>query len=429
MQKVLIITYYWPPGGGGGVMRWLKMSKFLPELGWQPIIYTPENPDPSVIDESLLKEIHPEIIEIKTPIWEPYDFYRKLTGKKSGAKFKAGYISEASEGSWKSRLSVFIRGNFLIPDPRIFWVSPSIGFLTKYLKENPVDLIVSTGPPHSMHLIALGLKAKFDIPWIADFRDPWTDIDFYHKLRLTKWADKIHRRLERKVLTKADHVVTVSPGCAVDLEKIAHRKTIVITNGYDPQDYDFEKPGLDKTFTLSHFGAFNKDRNPASLWLAFNELVVENADFKNLLRIKLYGQTDVSVINDIEKNNLTDNLVLIEHLPHQKGLVELSKSQVLLLPLNNAPNVKGILTGKMFEYIALQRPILALGPTDADFAKILKETNSGVSLDFGDVQGIKVALQNYFQLFKENKLNVESKSYEKYSRKNLAAQFVKLSEK
>jgi len=106
MQKVLIITYYWPPGGGGGVMRWLKMSKFLPELGWQPIIYTPENPDPSVIDESLLKEIHPEIIEIKTPIWEPYDFYRKLTGKKSGAKFKAGYISEASEGSWKSRLSV-----------------------------------------------------------------------------------------------------------------------------------------------------------------------------------------------------------------------------------------------------------------------------------------------------------------------------------
>jgi glycosyltransferase involved in cell wall biosynthesis len=426
MQKVLIITYYWPPSGGGGVMRWLKMSKFLPELGWQPVVYTPENPDPSVIDESLLQEIHPDTIEIKTPIWEPYELYRKLTGKKSGSKFKAGYISEASEGSWKSKLSVFIRGNFLIPDPRVFWVSPSIGFLTKYLKENPVDLIVSTGPPHSMHLIALGLKKKIDIPWIADFRDPWTDIDFYHKLKLTWLADKKHRQLEKKVLAAADHVVTVSEGCAEGLEIIAHRKIEIITNGFDPSDYRFEKPGLDKTFSISHFGAFNKDRNPKKLWLALKELAAENPDFKNLLRIKLFGQTDVSVINYIEKNNLTGNLTLIEHLPHRKGLVELSKSQVLLLPLNNAPNVKGILTGKMFEYIALQRPILALGPTDADFAKILKETNSGVPVDFDDIEGIKKTLQNFFKLFKENKLGVESNSFEKYSRKNLAAQFIKL---
>ncbi len=426
MKKVLIITYYWPPSGGGGVMRWLKMSKFLPKLGWQPIIYTPENPDPSVIDESLLQEIHPEIIELKTLIWEPYDLYRKLTGKKSGAKFKAGYISEASEGNWKNKLSVFIRGNFLIPDPRVFWVSPSVNFLTKYLNRNPVDLIISTGPPHSMHLIALGLKKNFDIPWIADFRDPWTDIDFYHKLKLTWLADKKHRQLAKKVLTTADHVVTVSPGCAEGLEKIASRKIEVITNGYDPSDYEFEKPDLNKTFTISHFGAFNKDRNPVVLWLAMNELAAENPDFKNLLRIKLFGQTDVSIINDLRKNNLTNNLVLFEHLPHQKGLFELSKSQVLLLPLNNAPNVKGILTGKMFEYIALQRPILAIGPSDADFAGILRETNSGISLNFNDLQGIKHALQNYFQLFKENKLGVESNSYEKYSRKNLAAHFIKL---
>ncbi len=426
MKKVLIITYYWPPSGGGGVMRWLKMSKFLPELGWQPIIYTPENPDPSVIDESLLKEIHPEIIEIKTPIWEPYDFYRKITGKKSGAKFKSGYISEASSGNWKNRISVFIRGNFLIPDPRKFWIKPSIKYLSKYLKENSVDLIVSTGPPHSMHLIALGLKEKFDIPWIADFRDPWTDIDFYAKLRLTKWADKKHHKLELKVLTKADHVVTVSSGCAADLEKLAPRKIEVINNGYDPLDYQFTKPEQDSAFTISHFGAFNKDRNPVLLWLAMNELSETNPEFKKLLRIQLIGQTDESIITDIKKNNLPENLILIEHLPHREGLVQLSKSQVLLLPLNNAPNVKGILPGKMFEYMALHRPILALGPTGADYAKILKETNSGVPLDFDDIQGIKNTLQNYFKLFKENKLEVNSDSYEKYSRKNLAAQFVKL---
>jgi glycosyltransferase involved in cell wall biosynthesis len=426
MKKVLIITYYWPPSGGGGVMRWLKMSKFLPELGWQPIIYTPENPDPSVIDESLIREIHPDIIELKTPIWEPYGFYRRLTGKKSGTKFKAGYISEASEGNWKSRLSVFIRGNLLIPDPRKFWIKPSVKYLSKYLKENPVDLIISTGPPHSMHLIALGLKKKFDVPWIADFRDPWTDIDFYHKLKLTRLADKRHKILEKRVLLTADHVVTVSPGCAADLERIAHRKIEVIYNGFDPTDYNFVKTGQDKTFTISHFGAFNKDRNPALLWIALNELSELNTDFRKLLRIQLIGQTDESIINDINKNNLSENLVLQEHLPHQQGLEELSKSQVLLLPLNDAPNVKGILPGKMYEYMALRRPILALGPTDADYAGILRETNAGVPLNFDDVEGIKETLQNYFQLFQANKLEVKSGAYEKYSRKNLAAKFVGL---
>jgi len=426
MKKVLIITYYWPPGGGGGVMRWLKMSKFLPELGWQPVIYTPENPDPSVIDESLSKEIHKDIIEIKTPIWEPYDFYRKITGKKSGEKFKSGYISEASEGNWKNKISVFIRGNFLIPDPRKFWIKPSIKNLTKYLNENPVDLIISTGPPHSMHLIALGLKKKFDIPWIADFRDPWTDIDFYAKLRLTKWADKKHHKLELKVLTTADHVVTVSLGCAADIERIAHRKIEVINNGFDPTDYNFELPKLDETFTVSHFGAFNKDRNPSALWIAMNELSQADPEFKRLLRIKLIGQTDQSVIADIEKNNLQENLMVQEHLPHHDGLIELSKSQVLLLPLNDAPNVKGILPGKMYEYMALRRPILALGPTDADYAAILRETNAGIPLGFNDIAGIKKTLQEYFRLFKDQKLVVQSGAYEKYSRKSLAAQFVGL---
>ena len=426
MKKVLIITYYWPPSGGGGVMRWLKMSKFLPELGWQPIIYTPENPDPSVIDESLLKEIHPEIIELKTPIWEPYEFYRKLTGKKSGTKFKAGYISEASGGNWKSRLSVFIRGNLLIPDPRKFWIKPSIKYLSKYLKENPVDLIISTGPPHSMHLIALGLKNLFNIPWIADFRDPWTDIDFYHKLKLTRLADKRHKTLEKRVLLTADHVVTVSPGCAADLERIAQRKIEIIYNGFDPTDYQFDKTEPDKTFTISHFGAFNKDRNPVALWSALKILSETETDFKRLLRIQLIGQTDESIINDVRKNNLEENLVVVDHLPHMEGLVQLSKSQVLLLPLNDAPNVKGILPGKMYEYMALRRPIIALGPTDADYAGILRETNAGTPLNFDDVKGIKETLHNYFQLFKANKLEVESGAYEKYSRKILAAWFVGL---
>ena len=426
MKKALIITYYWPPSGGGGVMRWLKMSKYLPELDWQPIIYTPSNPDASVIDNSLVAEIHPLIKEIKTPIWEPYNVYRKLTGTKKSEKFKAGHISEASSGNWKSKLSVFIRGNLLIPDPRKFWIKPSVRFLKKYLQEEPVDLIISSGPPHSMHLIAFGLKNNFDIPWIADFRDPWTDIDFYSKLRLTNWADRKHKKLEKKVLHLADHVVTVSTGCASDIDQHGNKETVVITNGYDPEDF-VDLPGeLDTTFTISHFGSFNQDRNPSSLWIALKQLGEKLPKFKEKLKIQLIGQTDTQVINDIKANGLKNNLVVSDHLPHKEGLQKLAKSQVLLLPLNNAPNVKGILTGKMFEYLALKRPIFAIGPKDADYAKIIAETQSGAAHDFNDVQSMMHTLETYFDKYKQNKLQVNSASIEKYSRRNLAKKFTEL---
>lgn len=429
MKKILIITYYWPPSGGGGVMRWLKMSKFLPELGWQPVIYTPENPDASVVDESLLKEIHPEITELKTPIWEPYHLFRKLTGQKSDAKFKAGYISEASSGNWKSRLSVFIRGNFLIPDPRKFWIRPSVKYLSEYLAENNIDAMVSTGPPHSMHLIALNLKKKFDIPWIADFRDPWTQIDFYDKLKLTTLADKKHRKLERAVLTAANHVVTVSPGCAAGLEKVSGKKAEIVYNGFDPEDFDFERPPLDEYFSITHFGAFNRDRNPEALWKALGELAAGNMDFRNALRIKLIGQTDESVIHSIRQNHLSENTQIIGHLPHREGLVEISKSQVLLLPINNSPFASGILTGKMFEYLALRRPILAIGPTDADFAKIIAQTQSGVVHDFNDSEGMKQSVSEMFRKFRQKELFLSSSSPEEFSRKNLASKFIGLLDK
>lgn len=428
MKKVLIISYYWPPSGGGGVMRWLKMSKYLPELGWKPIIYTPENPDASVSDESLLQEIHPETEIIKTPIWEPYNLFRRITGKKSDEKFKAGYISEAAQGNWKNKLAVFIRGNFLIPDPRKFWIKPSVKFLTNYLNENPVDLIVSTGPPHSMHLIALGLKKKFDTPWIADFRDPWTGIDFYDKLKLTGPAHKKHRKLELKVLQGADRVVTVSPQWAKDLSKISGRSVEVVQNGFDPEDFINIDEQPYKEFYITHLGALNRDRNPSLFWEILGKIADENPDFRNRLRIHLIGQTDSAAITDIKNNGLSANLILTGHLPHKQGLTELSKSQVLLLPVNNVPGASAILTGKMYEYLAVKRPILAICPEDSVLAEILKKTDAGTAADFNDIDKMRSVIENYFNRFEQGKLQLKSKSVEKYSRKNLAAEFMNIAE-
>ncbi|HPT32644.1 MAG TPA: glycosyltransferase [Prolixibacteraceae bacterium] len=427
MKRVLIISYYWPPAGGGGVMRWLKMSKYLPGWDWQPVICTPENPDPSVLDESLLREVPPDAEILKVPIWEPYDLYRKLTGKPKTTKFKAGHISEASKGSWKDKLAVFIRGNFLIPDPRVFWVKPAVRFLKAYLKEHPVDLIVSTGPPHSMHLVALKLKKSFPaIPWLADFRDPWTDIDFYHQLRLTWLADFIHHRLEKKVLTRADVVTVVSPDIKRTTEKRCGRTVHVVYNGYDPEDFENIDPMDDRYFIISHFGAFNHDRNPSALWKALSELAAEIPGFKEVLKLRLVGQTDSFIINELGQAGLSGQLEIIPHVNHKEGLKFLGQSAVLLLPLNDAPNARGILPGKMFEYLALGRTILAIGPKGSDCEEIIRQTGAGFYGNFGDKEGLKTSMVKLFTDWQTREMRTISRDIEAFSRQNLAREIIQL---
>ena len=230
-RKVLVITYYWPPSGGAGVQRWLKFVKYLTLMGWEPIVYTPLNPEYPVEDKSLLDEIPPGVTIFKTPIKEPYTIYKKFVGMKSTDKVAANFISDGKKPSWAQKVAVWLRGNFFIPDPRVFWVKPSVRFLSELLEDDPVDVIVTSGPPHSMHLIGLKLKQKYGIPWVADFRDPWTNIDFYHELMLTTVADSIHKRLERKVLTKADLVVTVNRAMQEEFLAKGAKQVSVISNG------------------------------------------------------------------------------------------------------------------------------------------------------------------------------------------------------
>ena len=171
MKKVLVITYYWPPTGGSGVQRWVKFAKYLPQFGWQPVIYTPENPEMTSVDKTLEGDIPPEAIVIKRPITEFYTLYRRLMGRGDSSVKEVNPINNR-ERTFKQKLMLALRGNLFIPDPRVTWVGPSVRFLKKYLEENPVDIIVSTGPPHSMHLIAMKVAAATGIPWVADFRDP-----------------------------------------------------------------------------------------------------------------------------------------------------------------------------------------------------------------------------------------------------------------
>ena len=426
MKKVLIITYYWIPSGGAGVQRWVKFAKYLRQYGWEPIIYTPENPEYPSIDHSFEKDIPADITVLKTPIWEPYNVYRNLTGKKNQA-INAGFISENKKQGWKDKLSIWIRGNFLIPDPRRFWIKPSVGFLSDYLKENPVDAIITTGPPHSMHLIGMGLKKNFpSLPWVADFRDPWTNIDFYKDLNLTWLADKIHHKLEREVLQKADTVLVVSRGMEEEFAPMKPKKLQVITNGYDESDVQVGTLALDRRFSISHIGTLNAARNPRIVWKVLSEICAENVAFKNDLQIQLVGKVDFSVLEDIQSYGLQEQLLKIDYLSHSEAIAKQNSSQVLMLLINQSGNAKGILTGKFFEYLAAKRPILAVGPTDGDAAVVLNETGAGVIVDFADEPETKTAILNYYNQYKKGTLSVQSESVERFSRRSLTGELAGL---
>jgi len=420
-KRVLIITYYWPPSGGAGVQRWLKFSKYLPDFDWEPVIYTPENPEVPVDDPSLMEDVRPGLEVIKRPIVEPYSAYKKFIGQKKGERVNAAFLSENKKPGLKEKLSVWIRGNFFIPDSRRFWIRPSVRFLKKYLEEHPVDAIVSTGPPHSMHLIALALKKKLNIPWLADFRDPWTNIDFYPDLNLTPLADTKHRKLERKVITSCDEMVVVSRQMKTEFEELGGKNIHVITNGFDDADVSKETPETDEKFSIVHAGSLPPNRNPRILWKVLQELVTAMPELADSLQIKLVGKVDVSVLEDIRNHQLEPYLELVEYVPHDTVMKMLQQAQVLLLAINQTPNAKGILTGKFFEYLASCRPVLTIGPTDGDVANILKEVQAGLISGFDDEEGLKKNILEFFNRFREGNLSVNSEGIHQYSRKNLTS--------
>ena len=430
MKRVLIITYYWPPSGGSGVQRWLKMSKYLPEYGWQPVIYTPENGEYPVEDPSLEKDVCPEAEVIRRPIIEPYSFYKKFLGLKKEQKVKVGFIDETGkQKGWKGKLSAWIRGNFFIPDARCWWVKPSVRYLRNYLKEHPVDAIISTGPPHSMHLIAMKLKESFGIPWVADFRDPWTEIYYYKDFPLTKRSDRKHHRMEREVLTKADRVVSVTPYNSSRLEQLGAKDVVTIYNGFDREDVSSTTDVRSERFIVSFLGIMSKKQNSLSLWQAFKELADEDSSFDNNLKINLIGHIDPEIKQGIETSGLSKHVSYSDYIPHNQVAQVNRNASVLLILLQpgNGAEVKGIMTGKLFEYLASGRPILCIGPEDGDIAHVLDETKAGYTVGFFDKARMKEVIRDLYQRHLANSLTGTTiNAIYKYSRRSLAGDYVKL---
>ncbi len=408
-KKVLIITYYWPPAGGPGVQRWLKLSNYLLENNVKPIIYAPSNPKYPSIDESLLEDVNSEIEVIKQPIFEPFgNLFSKI--RKKG-------IPKKKDQSIFDKFLIYLRGNLFIPDSRIFWVNSSVNFLSKYILENNIESIITTGPPHSLHLIGLKLKSILNISWYADFRDPWTKINYHKELKLSLRSKKKHLELESKVLNSCDRIIVTSNKLLNEYNKIAKTPISLITNGFDYQKLQLE---LDEEFSITHIGRLLPERNPKILWNALKELCIINKNFKNNLKINFIGNVSENLRNEMKTNDLENSVVYHNYIKYNDTIPYLIKSQILLLIESDDNESSYAIPAKIFEYINSGRPIIAIGPKDSEIKLIIDETKSGKYFLYSEYDELLSYLSNSYYKYESKNLHSTSINIDKYHRKNLA---------
>ncbi len=417
MKKVLIISYYWPPSGGIGVHRCLKFAKYLQEFGWEPVVYAPLDAQYPYFDETNFQHVPENITVLRRKIFEPFDIFKKISGRKKTDQANPVYVRDRKL-SKVDKLSIWIRGNFFIPDARCFWVKPSIRFLKKYLKENPVDAIFTDGPPHTNTLIGCRLSQITGIPWLMDFQDPWTQVDYYGMLKIGKRADKIHHRLEQESLATAKKTTIVSPTWKKDLESIGAKNVDVIVWGYDEDDFRHPAPSIDDDFSIIHAGQLGFDRRPDTFIRLLGDLKKEMPDFGEKLKLKFAGTVDYAIVEMIKNAGLEENYLPLGNISRPAAIELTEKAHVLLLPLNIADNAKGRIPGKLFENMRAKRPILCLGPTDSDVAGIITETNTGKAFGYDNYEGIKKYLLEIFEQYKSGTNTVDAKELVKYTVKN-----------
>ena len=420
MKKVLIITYYWPPSGGSGVQRWLKFVKYFRDFGIEPIILTvaPEFAALPNIDESLEHEIPAGIEVHKTRAKSPFGFYKKI---KKGAVPNSGFAGEKKANLFDN-LFRFIRGNFFIPDARIGWNKFALEKARELIHLHAIDTVITSSPPHSTQLIGLQLKKEFNLKWLADLRDPWTEI-YYNKLLFrTNWAKKIDYRYEQACLQNADTLIVVSEDIkrrfGEEIKAILE-KIHVIPNGFDEEDFSHERTKNDAGIKyISYVGNLGLQYPIEEFLKTFSELVKVD----QLWRIRFVGNVSDVVNTEIQKLGLEKWVEFIPYVEHKKAVEYMINSDLLLLIIPNTENNKGILTGKLFEYIATGNPIIYIGPEYGDALEILKRNTVNIALNSKE----KEAVIDFILNSNSNQQEVNPSSKNTFSRRNLTGEVAKL---
>ncbi len=421
-KKVLIITYYWPPAGGPGVQRVLKFAKYLPEFGWDPIILTVKDGEFPAYDESLLKDISPDTKIYHTRSLEPFTIYKPLLGQKKDSRID-NYVLKNKKQGWLPRFFKWIRFNVFIPDARVGWVPFAVRRGKQIIREENIDVIFSTSPPHSLQLAAYQLARQSGKPWVADFRDPWTTIVYYQDESRIALAHKLDQKWERQVLTKADQVVTISHTIKNDLDEIAQRQdTQVIYNGYDAEDFQISTQKSEHSkIVITYAGFLSDTRIPHALL----EVLSSNpAGSLDQIVLHLYGKTSPGFDRQVEKLKLRHKIIKPGYVEHSVLVQKLRESDALLMVVDHVSDNKGILTGKLFDYMGAGKPIIAIGPRDGEVEGIIQDSASGWYIEYEDTEKMKACLDQLISGVLSFQFNTAP-----YERKNLTGQLARILDK
>ena len=398
---MLIISYYWPPSGGPGVQRWLKFVKYLPEFNIEPILFIPKNANYPLLDKSLSDDVNKDLKVIQFPITEISGFLPKFKFLNS---VRSGNISKPHNQSLLQKLIFFIRGNLFIPDMKIFWKSSSVNFLSDYLPKNNIDTIITTGPPHSVHLIGLELKRKLNINWISDFRDPWVKLNYLNRFHLLPFSRKSHISLRNKVLINSNAVIVTSERLK-DLFSNITSNIYKITNGFD---YIIKENNLDNKFSISHIGSLYPERNPKFLWDSLEELF--EGSFKKDLQINFIGNTSEKIKKELIRRKFHNHVRFYDYVDYNRALELMCSSQALLMIEVNDEESSYAIPGKLFDYLNSKRPIISIGPNISEVSEILNNTNSGKFFNYHDKRNLKLYINQLYKSYKNGTNIISDKS-------------------
>ena len=430
MKRILIITYYWPPSGGAGVQRWVKLSKYFLKQGIIPYVVTvdPARASYALLDPTLNDDVDSSLKIIRTSTNEPYGIYKAITRKKE-IPF-GGFSNEEKQLKFSQKFTRFVRGNLFLPDARVGWNKFAFRAACKLIEEEKIDAVITTSPPHSTQLVGLKLKKKYNLSWLADLRDPWTGIYYYDKLYLTAFSKRRDAKMERNVLEHADGVVVVSDDIKKNLlaksEKLSEKKFHVIPNGYDADDFNkvIAEP-KEKEFVISYTGTLTNDYRIEGFLEAIKKLVVNHP-----IRLHITGSMPSGIKDRIE-NAAPGKVRFKSHVNHHEAIAQMKAADLLLLIIPDAPGNKGILTGKLFEYLAALKPILCIGPVDGDAGMIIKNCKSGETFSYESGNEMFSFLEKKISNWKSN-ANAQDGDFEivkKFSREEQAKEVIRVLER
>ena len=397
----------------------MKFVKYLPEYNIKPILYIPENPNYPIYDYSLNDEVSEKLEIIKNPITEISNI---ISNSKSLNLIRSGNIPNPKEQSLLQRLLFFIRGNLFIPDMKILWKNKSIDFIENYLSKTKIDVVITTGPPHSLHLIGYELKKRLNIKWISDFRDPWVNLNYLNRFHLLPSVKRRHKKLRDKVLINSNSVIVTSEKLKKLYKEIAPN-IFKITNGYD---YEYSTVNIDSKFSISHIGSLYPERNPKYLWDIIDEICINNEEFRSNLQINFIGNTSEKIIKYLSNKTFKSCVKFFDYVDYKRAIEFMCSSQILLMVEVNDNDSSYAIPGKLFDYLNSKRPIIAIGPDKSEVNQILYDTNAGKFFNYNESINLKLHIENLYNQYEMGSISYNAKNISIYRRKNLTEELSKI---